>query len=256
MGDIAPVQDKRVGERIDHLRKQTLEETFAELLETQQYVSSPRRSDLTDRQEMDTLLSTRTALKVLQQFEELPKEQALEKLPRFCEVAVKKYEALLDHIVARRADRSLPSPGIGAADCMVCMSLLLAARLRENKLLIHQIDRVQSISDAFDEKIGNDILRNFATLDDDCILTVLMYALKEQEPNGEIDIPDTVKQRVIPFYRWDADLTHSDFMVRHGGRSPSPDDLVERFTVYVFPLRFDDQQKKAVIDTLKERLSK
>jgi hypothetical protein len=73
---------------------------------------------------------------------------------------------------------------------------------------------------------------------------------------GEIDIPDTVKQRVIPLYRWDADLTRSDFMVRHGGRSPSSDDLAEHFTVYVFRFRVDDQQKKAVIDTLKERLSK
>ena len=283
---LVDIHTERVQERIDLLKNQTLEESFDELLESQQYFyPGGKRSDRIDPQEMETLLSTRTFLKVFQQFGELPREQALEKLPWFCESVIETFGDALDEALPRSGIRpplGTPMKSLREIKFKVCTSMLLAARLGENELLFNQIDMMQSLIDEYIARAmdcGTDIsinvrvsaLLNLLSLDDDCILTVLMYALKQKDALGEIEIPDTIKQYTYPLYRWDSEATFFDFLVDRGMQELDINDSVENFTVYALPekyfpkWRLDDQQKNIILDDherrvfldyLKERLLK
>ena len=260
MSEILPVHENRIKERIDLLRQQSLEESFVELLSGQQYFY-PGYSDGTGSwggrgTNMETLLSTRTFLKVLQEFDALSPEQAIEKLYVFSERAMEEFET--------HPRRAKP---------MLCTAMLLAARMGEHKLLIDQIDEMQRIADINLDRMkksgGNVaifamVAPHTMSLDDSCILTVLMHALNQADKNADNPFEEPFVQKVIPLYRWDAPLTHYDFTARRV-RPPDPQDLVEPLVVYYFPSGYisdsaDTQnpatlKKKAIIDILKERLS-
>lgn len=261
---VAVMQDPRVQERVEFLQKQTLDESFAELLESQQYYSPgyhPAAKGVP--RELETLLSARSFLKVFQQFLELPKDRAYEKLIQFCDRAIKEYEALLEQVRLVNSGEFDPDTSYhaGNAKDMLCATMLLAARIGENEYLLHLIDQMQSLADSYAERddISSDeatVYRLFFVLEDDCLFSVLMYALKRTRGDLEIDMPDTIIRKIIPLFRWNADATHYDFLVQYGGMVTNPDDLVEQIDVYAFPVGFDDQQKKTLIATLKECLSK
>ena len=260
--EVLDVHDGRIKDRIDLLKKQTLDESFVELLEDQQYYYPGFQTQVKGAPtEIETILSTRTFLKVFQEFGALPREQAVVKLNEFCKRAVNDYDGVMEFIRRLNADPSLEHlEHIGnktAAHNMLCASMLLAARMGEHHLLLHQMDEMQRIFDASTARKWEN--RSFGPLEDDAFLTILMYALKQ----AKLDIPvdeSTLTKKTIPLYRWDAPLTHYDFAVWHGDGEPNPKDLVEHFVVYAFPmvLSFSDPdgQKSKTINTLKERLSK
>jgi hypothetical protein len=149
------------------------------------------------------------------------------------------------------------------AKYMVCATMLLAARIGEYKMLTDQIEAMESLANSYIERVreynppdpdGDAISRSIASLEEDCILSILMYALKQKDIDLETDVP--LDQRIIPLFRWDAELTYYDVLVQRGLKSVAPQDAVESFTVYAFSKNVDDQQKKHVIATLKERLSR
>jgi len=178
--EVLEVHDGRIKDRVDLLKKQTLDESFVELLGSQQYsypgFHSPIRGE---SMQIESILSARTFLKVFQEFAALPREQAVTKLKKFSERAVKEYGTL---------------PPTGAAHYMNCVSMLLAARMGEHKLILHLIDEMQRNYDADIEKKKVDFPgqnfwempeRAFGPLEDDVYLTILMYALKQ----AKMDIP-------------------------------------------------------------------
>jgi hypothetical protein len=254
--EVLDAHDGRIKDRIDLLKKQTLDESFVELLEDQQYSSPGFHSPIKgESMQIESILSTRTFLKVFQEFAALPREQAVTKVKKFSERAAKQYGTL---------------PPTGAAHYMNCVSMLLAARMREHKLILHLMDEMQRNHD--ERMARGEILpmpeRAFGPLEDDAYLTILMYALKQAKMDIPIDESILIK-KTIPLYRWDASLTNYDFAVWHGDGMPNPKDLVERFDVYAFPNDvagaiviyvpepwFDNPKKKLFIDTLKECLSK
>jgi len=269
--EILPVHEQRIKDRIELLKKQSLDETFAELSESQQYhyPGYHPSSDVAPR-DIEKILSTRSFLKVFQQFGALPKEQATEKLNVFCEEAIRKFNEALEISLWRNANPALEHPApisIVAAKYMVCSSLLLAARAGEYQLLINQIDEMQPLIDSYVEKkkayrppepSWEQVSRKIASLEDDAVLTVLMYALQRAGKDTNIPFEGNVKQKTIPLFRWDAALTHYDFEAIRQLKKLDPKDAVEHFVVYEFANydRFDNQKKKLIIDTLKERLSK
>jgi hypothetical protein len=223
-------------------------------------------------------------LKVFQQFSELPREQALEKLHQFSERAIKEFEDSLERSIVRNVAQKenllkgnpllSPSelfsltgthgPSIMGAKYMACVTMLLAARTGEYKLLLTQIDTMQSLIDAYIKEGGYS--RPVASLEDDCIFTILMYALEQKEGKLDVDffpfaikqegdgIPNsfTLTRETIPLFRWNAYVTHYDC-----GMS-NPDDMIEQIAVYRshVPISVGDTQMQLIIDTLKERLSK
>ena len=269
--EVLPVHEQRIKDRIALLKKQSLDETFVELLEDQQYFypgyHPPGGSWGGEGQDLERLLSARSFLKVLQQFNTLSREQAIEKLHVFCKRAINSLEESSMLPNGNPASVSFQSKSISltGAKNMICATMLLAARMGEHKLLLNQIDEMQRIIDICVERAKKSdtiplvlagTVADVMSLDDDCVLTTLMYALKRA---GVADIPfeETFSKKMIPLYRWDAPLTYYDFEV---GRTKKLDskDAVEQFVVYAFTGndRFDRQKRKHIIDTLKERLSK
>jgi hypothetical protein len=230
-------------------------------------------------EDIEKLLSTRSSLKVLQQFDVLPREQAIKKLHEFSQKAIKDFRTSLENVrivtdkkeierLEKAAREYPPTPETGRVKYPLCISLLLAARVGEYQLLVNLFDEMQQIVDAMIDCINNDdsfspvakvLFPQMMPLEDDCILTVLLYALKRAGKNTDIPFVSGIKQKNIPLCRWDAALTHYDFAVWHGDKRLDPKDVVEQIVVYEFPskLFFNDLdgQKRKVINTLRERLS-
>ena len=270
--DFVLAHTQKVNEYVDSLKRQSLAETFADLLNNQQYFYPGYHPEAEGApREMEELLSSRGFLKVLQQFGELPKDQAVETIQVFREKAFKEFRDSLEQSISRAADpllwesetvEPIPTPNIMGAKYMVCAVMLLSARIGEYKMLIDQIETMESLADSYVERVreyspsepGWDaISRSIASLENDCILSIIMYALKQKESDEEIDVP--LDQKIIPLFRWDADVTHYDVLVQRGLKSIAPQDAVESFTVYAFRKNVEDQQWQQVIATLKEKLS-
>jgi len=84
---------------------------------------------------MQMLMSARTFLKVLQQFDELPQEQAAEKLYELAEKALNTYKS-----------------GTGWTHYMLCTAMLLVARAGEYDLLLHMLDEMDRVLEIVFEK--------------------------------------------------------------------------------------------------------
>jgi hypothetical protein len=268
--EILPVHERKIQDRIELLRGQTLEKTFGELSESQQYhyPGYNPSGDLVPT-DIERLLSARSFLKVLQQFGELPRQQAVEKIHVFSEKAIEEFNKALEISLWQNANPSVehPSPiSLLAAKYMVCASMLLAARIGEHELLLNLMDKMQPLIDSYVDRMKaykppgtEEILRKIATLEDDAILTVLMHAMKQAGKDTSIPFEGNIRQKTIPLCRWDAPLTHYDFEVLRGLRRIDPNDVIEKFIVYEFPqdlfISDPDGQKKKTISTLRERLS-
>jgi hypothetical protein len=230
--------------------------------------------------DMETVLSARGFLKVFQEFEKLPDEEAIEKLYVFSERAIEYFGTSLKdmHYVDVKMDSNMFQQYVEAirvspeyvdptgAKYMLCVSMLLAARMREYELLLYQIEEMQRIVDVCIDRLNGDdtfpsdlkeIMPYVIPLEDDCILTVLMYALKQA---GITNIPfeETFIKKTISLFRWDAEATYYDFLSQRGYQQLDPKNETEQFVVYEFPNPgfFDNQKKKAIINTLKECFSK
>jgi len=275
--ELVELQQGRVSERIEFLDKQSLDETFAYLLDTQQYLATGNIGSGSFVKDIDRLLSSRGFLKAFQQFGELSQEQVKEKLHEFSEKAIEAFGKALEIALWRNANPTLESPdkpiSLVAAKYMVCTTMLLAASMGESDLLLNQIAEMQFLIDAYVEgmrayiplgpalskSVWSDISRRIASLDDDTVLTVLMYAVKCANIDLNADISrDVFVKQTIPLFRWDAEAIYHDFLPQMGLQEIDPQNATEQFVVYEFPSDhvFDDQKRKQILTTLKEHLSK
>ena len=281
----------RADKRIEELRKESLEESFVRLQDDQSYISESLLSGAMDpRMDLQRMFSNRGFLKVFQQFKTLPHEQAVSKLNEFGTWATEGFEdmmkatqyenaVLLSPISEDfRATLLVPSSSVdaeAAAGYLVYTSLLLAAYLGENTLITNQLDEIQRIVDeCFDRVNGSDTIppdlkysvsRAIVVLEENALLSILIYAAERTGVDlSEADIPfDHLTQEVIPLFPWDAEWTHYDYPVHRGGLRLDPNDADALFTVYSFPrfVRpgerfFDEQERKAIIDAMKDVLSR
>ena len=260
------------------------------MAESQQYFYPGYHPEqLQPPRDIQTLLSTRTFLKVLQEFDALPHGEAIEKLYEFCETALNGYAVSVERLLERerrKREGQTPDPlgDFTEFNRMLCASLLLAARMGEHELLVRQIDEMQSHWNAYYDEIIDYVEPTFVDmfeqsrreklygpLEDDAVLTVFMHAL-EWSGEGVSALEDlnlSVRARSqhgdegvlrgegIPLFHWDAPLTFYDFASQRHGQTPDLNDAVELFSVYEFQSHdFDKQKKETVLQTLKEKLSK
>ena len=274
--DVLPRHESRIQERINLLKGQSLDESFMELLEEQQYTSPSYLppGGYFGREDVEMLLSARTFLKVLQEFEALPQEQATGKLYEYAEKALDAYNA-----------------GTGWTHYMLCTAMLLVARAGEYELLLHMLDEMDRVLDRHvdfnrertpDPFLSRAVIRGLLGLDDSAVLTILMHALQqtgidvelmcalEQAGEGELAsvfqqafgvdfIPlDVIEIKFVELCRWDAPLTHYDFANWHGEGTIVPKDVVELFPVYMFSIALhaedEGKERKFVLDILKRYL--
>ena len=274
--ELVLVHRARIKEQVETLKNKNLDETFVGLLESQQYFYPGYHPQAQGPVDMEKLLSTRSFLKVSQQFDELPEEQSLEKLREFCKRAIKDFGDAMENLryiddekaineFQESLSTSPPSADTGNVRYLLCASMLLAAHAGECELLVNQLNEMQQSVDACVDKVNRSdafpaplkqIVRIMVSLEDECILTVLMYALKRSGKDTAIPIEGGVQYKTIPLCRWDAPLTNYDFEVVRQMKALDPKDVVEQFDVYAFSgdVRFDPQKQKLIINTLKERL--
>ena len=256
---VLAVHERRIKEQVDLLKKQTLEETFVylldgKLLDGKQY-TYPYFTQSLYKSEMEKVLSTRSTLKVFQQFDMLPQERKLEKLQEFSQKAIKDFGIQLANVryeadekkfeeLKKIAEDNPTSAEFGKVKYALCVSLLLAARAGEFQLLVNLLDKMQQIVDTCVDRVSKDetiphddkgLLIYVAQLEDNCILTILLYALKWAGKDVDVPYVNNVKQKTVSLCRWDSPLTHYDFAVWHGDKELNPEDVVEQFVVYEFP---------------------
>lgn len=262
--------EERTAKIIESLKEQTLDETFVGLLNGKQFLSPGYHSEVMGApREIESMLSARGFLKVLQQFDELPRKEAIAKLDGFCKRAIREYEFALGAGLMRYEQPEMvpppaESPSIMGAKYMICMTILLAAKADQFHFIHRQIDEMYRASGtymghvagsgAFPDSFGR-AAPSIALLEDDCMFTVLMYAAKRAKVDVS-DIPsDVIKRKTIPLYRWDSEACYYDFLVQRRFLRPDPKDAVEQFDVYEFD-RFAAIDKRSIVTKLAERLKK
>jgi len=266
------LHEGRVNERVESLKRQSLDESFAGLLDDQQYFSPGYHPEVMGApKDLESLLSSRGFLKVFQQFRELPQKQAVEKLNEFCKRAIKEFGVLLEELCYSEELPPSPLPpstSLMGAKYMVCTTMFLAAHIGEHKLLVNQINEMQNHIDTCVNRFNgsNDIppfllqiLPSMVSLDDDCILSILIHASQRAGIDLKADSSlITLNRKTIPLFRWDAEATYYDLLPRLGYQKIDSQNAVEQFDVYEFPRdgSFNEQDRKVIINTLEESLSK
>ena len=241
------------------------------------------------------MFSNRGVLKIFQEVKALPREEALDRIGEFWEIAVNDFVTTSETgmlLLRLRADPAkyeeykklaaeMGNRGAIGGSSMFYVPMLLAAHLGENTLLVNQMDEIQRIMDEGREQASEsdlmlaresmeraqrespDSIRPL--LEANAVFSLLMYAAQQAGVDlSEAGIPfDAIEQEVILLVPWDAEWTPYDYPVHRGGVQLDPKDADEQFTVYSFPRFqrprerfFDDEGQKGIINTLKEILSR
>ena len=289
----APFAEHRakVKERVEELRKESLDESFVGLPNKKLYISEGLLSGtMNPKMDLQRMFSNRGFLKVFQEFKDISHEEALEKLDEFWERSVREYEAGTERsLLYLTADPSIREQykehtkevalTLGfSGKCTLYTPMLLAAYLGENTLLVNMIDEAQyitgtrfdrfSANDAIPPLIAETLLQNAdhpvyppISLEENALLSILIYAAERTGVDlSEAGIPfDAIEQEVILLVPWDAEWTPYDYPVHRGGVQLDPNDADELFTVYSFPRHngnFHYQVRKAIVDVVKDVLSR
>ena len=165
----------KIKERIEELKKESLEESFTRLREAHGYVNgvffASESLSLTASQCVDRkmMFSNRGFIRVFQEYKKLPHKEVFGKLNDMWEEAVWEFESLQERFLLALDSKTDPDKlaqhkqrlleeeeipanrhaTIGGTSCMVYMTMLLAAYHGEIPLLISQLDEMQRIEDAF-----------------------------------------------------------------------------------------------------------
>ena len=294
----APFAEHRakVKERVEELKKESLEESFVRLQDDQSYIPEGLLSGtMNPKMDLQRMFSNRGFLKVFQEFKALPREEALDNLNEFWEKAIGEYEAgtertLLFYDVAadpamreqyeqlRLEMRSSPLRSSFSVKSTFYTPMILAAHLGENTLLADMIDEAQYLTDTRIDRLSKsnaiplwikntilpedpDQMHPPIWLEENALLSILVYAAERTGVDlSETSIPfDDIEQATIPLVQWDAEWTPYDYPVFRGGVQLDPNDADEQFTVYSFPRhdgRFHAQERKAVVNAVKDVLSR
>lgn len=274
------VHRERAQERVEELRKESLDESFIRLQDDQSYISeSILTGVINPKIDLQRMFSNRGFLKVFQQFKELPYKQAVGKINESWKRAVEEYAAgtdlaLLSHDLAadptaqeqyEELDNVLRSPQWKSGfseKCTFYVPMLLAAYLGENTLLVDMIDEAHHLTDTRIDRLEKcDTIPQFTkdfilpedpdgmlppmSLEENALLSILIYAAERSGVDlSEADIPfESFTQMVIPLFPWDDEWTHYDYPVFRSGVVLDPKNADELFTVYMFP-RFRRQGER------------
>ena len=217
------------------------------------------------------LLSNRRTIKILQEFEKLPPDQAKIKAKKFHEIALDSLSKALDKVPIA----VFPDGGYGIVRqdelYMALTSLLLSASLGDVPFLMQQIEdweqtitnKIRSNEKTYAPKLAETLLRSpYFFPDPTSLVSILMFAMERKG-----GIPEVMKSRIaetdctiadIPLVAWNAYKTYYDY--RRQGISDTPiswGDTQLFFRVYEIRCDTEDniRASKELVRFLKEMMA-
>jgi hypothetical protein len=255
------VHTDRVNNFIKEIQTESLEESFANLINDQQYSYPSYHSNIKGApKDMEMLLSSRRFLKVLQQFQSLSLKQANTLLDKFCKEAIDEYRiAVLDTRNPKTASSVISDPdpnpktskphSLMGAKYMICASMLLAAHISNCQKIWEQFEKMNQIiqeekiyiEENKDTELGR-ILISIMSLDRGCIVCVFTYAMTQAKNNSEpvIALKAKLDKKEIPLVKWNASETYYDVLHKSGYRQIEKKTIVQNFIVYSIPRNRND----------------
>jgi len=237
--------------RVLALSTETLHESFLKLAtyDDDQYGSPGYTTNVYgEMTEIQELLSNRRVIKILQEFEKLPLDQAKIKAKELHKIALDSLSQVIDEaLVAYTKFPTAESYGVIRPNelFMAMTSVLLSASLGDIPFVLHRIEEWERMVAIAKNKILSNEKSyplNFAEgysqcvfLDPTSFVTMLMFATERKG-----SIPEIVKNKVaeyetfdIPIVAWNAERTYYDDLKYHGGGSTiSLENMLMDFRVY------------------------
>jgi hypothetical protein len=270
------IHTDRVNDFINEIKNESLEESFLNLINDQQYSYPGYHSNVKGSPiDMEMLLSSRRFLKVFQQFQSLTLKQANSLLDRLCEQAIEEYNiSVLDTRNVNTASDSNPKTSkphsLMGARYMLCASMVLAAYVGNCRKIWEQFEKMNQIIQEEkkyieknrDTELGR-ILASMMSLDRDCIVCIFMYAMAQSKISSDsvTALKSKLDKKEIPLVKWDASNTYYDVLHQLGYCPIEKKTIIQNFIVYSIPrnknsnnINYDDIVKlfKSKLDTQHE----
>ena len=259
------LQMQPIVQRVQQLSTETLDESFRKLAtyDNGQY-NEPgfMTQSVTEHTDMQRLLSNRRVIKVLQEFENLPFEQAKDKAEELHKIAMNHISRVINTKLDQYEKTREPLPHDNEhqhAKYMIMTSLLLSASLGDIPLVMRQIDelgqgpedvrkRILANKTLYPSGLKDCTLENTPYFDTTSFVSILMFAV---ERSGTA--PENVKRKIaeasceivdIPLVEWNADRTYYDEL-RYGGNVSMTQDSVQIFfRIYNFSSSWINEQTR------------
>ena len=257
-------------DRVARLGSETLDESFLKLgiYDDGQYFRPGYMTNVWgESTKMQTLFSNRRVIKVLQEFEKLPRTQAEAKAKEFHHFALNALSRVIDDELPLYA--GIPQDAIWGVvnkdeQYMALTSLLLSASLGDTAFLLERIEEWEQLVVNVKETILSqpetypsgfaEFYPQFYFPDATCFVSIVMFAT---ERNGSLmqnagDYVADCRVMDIPIAGWNANKTYFDEL-RHGGTPASEEDTRSDFRIY--RLRHgsekDDRYNEELVQALK-----
>lgn len=263
------VQMWPTAQRVLLLSTETLEESFRKLAaydDGQYFEPGYETQRMGENTNMQILLSNRRVLKILQDFEKLPLDQAKTKAKELHKIALNSLSKVLD--VEFEPYSSEKRYGVVRLNeqFMAMTSVLLSASLGDIPFVIQRIEEWELIITKVREKLSKKnypprLAENFSQhyfLDPTSFVSILMFATERKGTLPEILKNKVSKYRAvnIPLVAWNADKTYYDGLKYQGqgGGNFSLENTQMVFRVYNLPTGNEEynRQNKELIQSLKE----
>lgn len=242
--------------RTKRISTETLDESFSKLSlnDDDQYTSPGYTTNvLGENTEIHELLSNRRVIKILQEFEKLPRDQAKIKALKFHKDALDSLSKVLN-VEFEPYDPKKIYAFIRPNEKFTAMtSVLLSASLRDIPLVTQRIEEWEQLTTKVREQL---IKKNFPPdkadkfsklffLDATSHVSLLMFAAQRKGV-----LPDVLQIQLsgcqimdIPLVAWDAPITYYDNR-RFGGSPASLENIYMVFRVYNLSVLTEEHQRK------------
>ncbi|GHT19194.1 hypothetical protein FACS1894189_7880 [Planctomycetales bacterium] len=267
VAEFIEIHHERIDELLDSLRKENFKESFYRLDDEQQYhypgFNSERRSEPRD---IETMFSSRRFVKVFQEFQTLPHSKQQEYLSELSGYALNEFKSVINATHSRYEGATNEKPkGTVGNKYMVCCVMLMAAHIGDtssvldiedkmNKIIQEEKSLMQKNADCYPNNFSPQSVLFFATPEDDCITTLLMYANSCSKSKNNITdrILVLLNKKTIPLVKWDSSFTYYDVPVHRGYVAILPVDIAQEFTVFSVK---DSHKKQTIRDEIIHLLS-
>lgn len=221
--EVNPVLRARINERIATLKKESLDQSFEQLInDDQQYFWPDYHVDVLGAQlDLERMLSTRRSPKVLQSLAKLTPIEREAKCKQLFATAFQAHTNAEYAVLQRRKDPSSPAPKvhIEATRLALCAAMFATADFGQRDILSDQFAQLDRFRVGFSPLLGtsfmDNVVRDWALPDNRFQVNVLRL-LAERDPSDggkllrqvvEECAKANMKEKSIPVVGWDAQTT-------------------------------------------------
>ena len=262
------VHRDRLNQLLATLKKENLQQSVAQLKESQQYTypsyHSGKRGEQTD---LEVLLSARRVTKIAQDMARFKTREEMESQNRvFFKQSFDYYKKIIDDVLKSYEDPNAPKnkESISSAKYAVCTFMLMAALSGDIEGLAKQIDQVNQFSQEVEKRIQQNEkrfpdhfwqdIRGFIEPDNRFILNTMIYSIRNRHDRSSKEhqelraIIKGFPIKEVPIVEWDAEMGYYDFLHVYEGAPIDPEKIYKRLLIYDWP---DDIKGEKESDTLK-----